>query len=380
MIRDICNVLAAMGRTSIDLHEWQRASVVMARLPRNASWSDHANCAGSMSFSGINLAHAVAKADYLIVRNYALPSLGFLLQVDQIIDFSSRSNLRLVPGAPSVLNDVTQSSLIGRVGQGLALLFAASLGYPFVGHLASDPNVISHLPSLDNVRVADFLLENAAGGRIIVESKATFSLAENKCTPVKAVLKKALLEQVDPWMSIVKPSPAKGYVMYSCLREAGSGTPSAITFVDPPEQKAEFQIEFPEEWVRRHNYAAWLRVMGLRGAADRLRGNSEQPKTIADAPTTRFRRVRLNDRDFLVLASLDRLEGFPDKRFAIGIDRSALQMVSKTIHGSAGALLEYVPQPFRAADEDVPLSIFPDGSLFGLVDAKQFEGAEDILL
>jgi hypothetical protein len=380
LIRDICNVLAAMGSTSIDLYEWHRASVELPRLPPNSLWSTHAVSAGSVAFRGISLAHAVAKADYLIVRNYALPSLGFLLQMDQIIDFGSSSNLRLLSGAPAILNDVTQSSLIGRVGQGLALMFAESRGYPFVGHLASDPAVISHLSSSDGGRVADFLIENASGERIIVESKATFSLAENKCSPIKSVLRKALVEQVDPWLSIVSPSPANGYAVYSCLREAGGATPSAISFVDPPERKGGFQIELPESWVRRHNYAAWLRFMGLRSAANRLREGGKVPEDGKEPRPERFRRLNLYEREFLVLTSHERPDSFPDKRFAIGMERSALKMVGATIQGSPEALLDYVPQPIQLEGASAPLSILSDGTLLGLVDVANLDGTEDVLL
>src|SRR5688572_16830671 len=99
-----------MGSSSIELFEWNRPNVMMKRLPNNPVWSSFATHFATLPVTGIRLAHAVVKADYLIARNYALPSLGFLLQMDQIIDFGSSTNLRLLPGASSILNDVSQTS------------------------------------------------------------------------------------------------------------------------------------------------------------------------------------------------------------------------------------------------------------------------------
>lgn len=380
LIGDICNVLAAMDATHIDLYEWQRANVTKPRLPNNPQWPAFANSVGSMTFTGIELAHAVVKADYLIVRNFALPSVGFLLQMDQIIEFGGNAGIRLRPGASSILSDVTQSSVVGRVGQGLSILFAREHDYAFVGHLASDPSLIAHLPISNEKRVADFLFEKTSSERMILESKATFSLDENKCSPVKTVLKQALEKQVDPWMGVVSPSPSKGYAVYSCLREVGNSTPSAIVFVDPPERKGVVQVEFPNNWVRRQNYAAWLRVMGLRDAANRLRVGGSGLLSDKGPSPVKFRRAQVHGRDFALLTSLDRPQDFPDTRFAVGIDLEALQMVSATIQGSSGALADFVPKPAPRFEGEPPLSILPDGTLFGLVKVAAMKGTAEVVL
>lgn len=105
MLKYVCNVMASMGPSAIDLYEWKRADVLKKRLSNKPLWSHLATSVGILPFTGIRLAHAVVKADYLIKRNFALPSLGFILQMDRIIDFGSSANIKLMPGASSILAD-----------------------------------------------------------------------------------------------------------------------------------------------------------------------------------------------------------------------------------------------------------------------------------
>jgi len=380
MIWDICNVFAAMGRSKIDLYEWQRQNVNRLRLPRNSLWATYATKVGTLPLTGFRLAHAVVKADFLISRNYLLPGLGFMLQMDQILDFGSTSNLRLHPGARANLADVTQSSTTGRVGQGLSLLFAERQGYDFVGHLASDPVVIALRSQPGLTQVADFLFEDTDGDRMILESKSTFSLSDNECSPVKTMLKTSLEEQVTPWMTVLTPTPAKGYAVYSCLRETGNPTDSAMMFVDPPGEKGDFQIELPGDWVRRRNYAAWLKVMGLRDAAARLENPSQFFKDMPRARSTRLRVARVSGREFAVLTSLDRSATFKNRRFAIGMDLAALQAVEAAIAGSNESLPAYEPLRVTELDSDVPLSILGDGSIFGLIDEADIGSSSEAIL
>lgn len=375
MIRYICNVLAAMGPSAIDLYEWDRADVLLPRLPRNASWSTYATSAGTLPLTGIRLAHAVVKADYLIARNYALPSLGFLLQMDQIIDFTSATNLKLVAGASSILADVTQSSLAGRVGQGLSILFAEARGYNFLGHLSSDPSVSAHPAATRPKRLADFLFEHANRSRMILESKASFTLVDNACSPIKRMLQKALMEQVDPWMGIITPSPSKGYAAYSCLREVGNATRSAIVFVDPPGEKGDGpHVRLPEDWTRRQNYAAWLRAMGLPEAAERL--SSRAKRTAGEPADVLMPVVAIDGRRYGVLSSFERPMYSSRMRFAIGIEVDALRAIGDAIAGSPDALLKYQPQRREEGERAEPLSILSDGTLFGLIHRKSFERFE----
>lgn len=380
MIWNICNVLASMRHNWIDLYEWQCADVQQRKLPANAEWSIFATNVGPMPLTGIRLAHAVIKADFLIARNYLLPSLGFLLQMDQILEFGSLSNLRFQTGARAGLADVTQSSTVGRLGQGLSLLFAERQGYNFVGHLASDPSVIASLPMMISKRVADFMFEGAAGDRMILESKATFSLADNLCSPVKTTLKNALEEQVIPWMSIIHPSPSKGYAVYSCMRETGNPTGSAIIFVDPPSSKGEFRIELPGDWARRRNYAAWLKVMGAWGAAERLEGLPTLEVGSQARRRTNFRIAKISGREFAIVPSLQRPALFKNMRFAIGMEVAALKAVEAAIDGSTDALLAYEASGATDIDPAIPLSILGDGTIFGVIDGGQIWSSKSFML
>lgn len=363
------NVLSAMKVTSIEVCEWRRADVIKKRLPNNPNWANFAQNNGPLELTGIRLAHAVVRADFLQLQSFLLPSLGFVLQMDQIIDFRSSSNLRLLPGASSILSDVSQSSLAGRIGQGLSILFAEKLGYSFCHHLSSDPNVRAHLAGSGPARVADFMFENGTKDRMILESKASFSLQSNDCSPVKAILKAALEQQVDPTMRMFSPSPSKGFAVYSCLRESGNLTPSSIIFVDPPEQDGEFPLNVSPDTVRRQNYAGWLKAMGLHAAATRLISAQEG----IEGKVEELLVTKIGDHSF---AFVER--GLYPKRYlcnhpVFGIEVNALKAVSKTLEGTTDALLEHQPLSIEEVKLQRHKSVMSDGTLFGFLDPRDFE-------
>ena len=170
MFNSMGRILSAFGNHNVDVYEWAQADVRKSRLSNGPKWDDLARRHPILTFTGWQLAHAVVKADFLVERDLLLPGLGLLLQVDRIIDFKAGANLRTVPGSSSSLNDFTRTSLSGRLGQGLSILFAQSKGYNFAGHLASDPAVPSHLASLHGktTKVADFLFETLSLQRMIL--------------------------------------------------------------------------------------------------------------------------------------------------------------------------------------------------------------------
>ncbi|SMC51193.1 hypothetical protein SAMN06297251_10381 [Fulvimarina manganoxydans] len=376
MLKYVCNVMASMGPSAIDLYEWKRADVLKKRLSNKPLWSHLATSVGILPFTGIRLAHAVVKADYLIKRNFALPSLGFILQMDRIIDFGSSANIKLMPGASSILADVTQSSLAGRVGQGLSILFAEARGYNFLGHLGSDPTVLAYLAATGSERVADFLFEHEDSSRMILESKASFTLEDNVCTPIKRTLKRALSEQVIPWLGAVTPTPSKGYAAYSCLRETGNSTRSAIVFVDPPGKEDDGpQVHLPKDWVRRQNYAAWLRVMGLHDASNRLKSNRDTEITGGPSDVL-MPVVAIDGRRYGILRLSEPSINLIEMSFVIGIEVGALRAISDSIAGEPKALIEYQPYRREEREQAEPLSILSDGTLFGLIRRKRVERIE----
>lgn len=379
MLGGIGTILAALGTSSIDVYEWAQADVRKMRLQNGPIWGNLTKPRPKVQFSGWQLAHAVTKADYLVERDLLLPGLGFLLQIDRIIDFSAGPNLRLAPGGAATLSDFTRTSLSGRVGQGLSLLFAQSKGYNFVCHLASDASVASHMASLSKkTKAADFLFERTGGERMILESKASFSQAKNDPTPIKSTLKAALTGQVDYWMARIDPPASKGFALYSCLRESGNAVPSALIFVDPPEQPTRQPVEIPKGQVRRSNYAAWLKAMGLTETAQALAQPRRHERRELELPI-----IQIGARQFAVSAHT-----FPHNGkhwLGTGLEVSALKAISAALDGEDGQLLAYDGSLAGGLDVATATaesgSIFPDGSYFGAFDARvDFLGYQSFLL
>ena len=351
----------SVRRTSIEVYEWTRGDVLAKRLPNNPQWADLATPRGVLPFSGWNFAHAVVKSDFLRHRSLLFPALGFLLQMDEILE-SSGGNLRVVPGAATLLNDLTHNSVVGRMGHGLSLLFADAKGFAFAGHLSSDP-MVRAIRKKDE-KAADFLFEDRSGTRMVLEAKSTFGLAVNQPSAVKGVLKKALVNQVDPWITRVVPPAGKGYVTYACIRESSNAVGSALVYVDPDSSKPE-TIALPPNWVRLQNYGAWLRVMGMRSAAEALRTGSP----VTDEST----QVYITNIGGIEFAVVPLVPDTMNARLALcaGIDISALMALRSHIGGNPEPLRRYQPLATdQIADRDIAQSVFSDGILFGLVDAK----------
>lgn len=380
--RKIGSMLAPFRRSSIELYEWQRADVLSAKnLPKGTKWESKATKTGELELTGFRMAHAVLKADFLDHSQLVFPSIGFLLQVNRIIDFGSRSNLRLHQGASNSLGDIAQSSLTARLGQGLSLLFAEAQGYHFVGHLESDPTVRKNCARKGLTRVADFMFETQGQGRMILESKASVKLPNNDPSRVKSKLKNALQKQVDPWMQVLTPSPQKGYAVYSCLREVGNSTPSALIYVDPPEERGDFQFELPPDWVRRNNYAAWLRLMELDDAARRLLPSSTGLDAKSEPKSEQLRICEVGGRVF-ALANLGRRAHTRRIYFTAGIEVGALEAICSAIRGDASQLLEYQAMPTLDVERPSSLqaSVLGDGTFFGAVRGDELRDVRDFKL
>lgn len=373
MLGSLWRLARSLGQTSIEVYEWQEGDVRRRRLPNSPDIKLLTKRCPNLAFNGWSLAHAVVKADYLDRRSLAMPGLGFLLQAEGLLELG-KAPLQLKPGASKALNDVSATSLSGRVGQGLAILYGHSLGFEFAAHLRSH---VHGLPSGSagaahkDEAMADFLFASKHG-TILVESKGSFALRENDPSAVKSVLKDALTKQVDPWMNHLKPAPSNGFVVYSCLREP-SWVPSAIFVVDPEESGGEEQgVPFTQENVLRENYAAWLRAMGLSGAAARLLGTAASQES-RQAEAVLFVIAEVDGRQF---AFRENDYGWPDNLWhqrppVVGIDLAVLRAISGAISGSnvnfADALRElHMPR----SENRGQASIFPDGSVFGPLDEK----------
>ena len=376
MLMSILNFARALGNTSIEVYEWKESDVQKVRLPNSPDFCKLTAKLPNLAFSGWSLAHAIVKADYLDHRNLTMPGLGFLLQAGNLIDFS-KSPIELKVGTSKALNDFSLSSLAGRVGQGLAMLYGHRLGLKFCAHLRS---YVESLPARSPAAIhkgnamADFLFADN-NKTVLIESKGSFTLKDNDPIVIKSVLKGALKGQVAPWMGYLQPPPSNGYVVYSCLRE-NSWAPSAISVVDPNgEDGKTANVPFNREQVMRENYGAWLRAMGLPQAAERL---IRIPRTVvADGIEEKpfdaeFLVYEHAGRNFAVLTETyqRRIHPFWDIPF-VGIDLSVLKAISTAIETPGLALselLENLPSQIEARQE--PVSIFPDGSVFGWLDAR----------
>ena len=309
----------------------------------------------SLHFNGWCLAQAVVKADFLIKRNPTFPGLAFILQACDLLSTSSASNLRVIDNIGTTLGDFAVSTFSGRIGQGVALLLATRMGYSFVGHLASHPAVNRY------ERAADFLFETPSGDRMILESKGSFSLETNDPSKVKSVLKKALHEQVRPWLKRVAPPVSKGFATYTCIREESCVENSAIIFVDPPGSKSTEPFEISRSWVRRNNYAAWLAAMGLPAPANRLRHQVSGKEQRVEFWMTNFMGRKVLFRP--IWCPIGRL-------YAIGIEEDALKAISAAIAGDERDLLSYqgitfeVEQLLTQSDNG---NMMPDGIFLGRV-------------
>jgi hypothetical protein len=216
--------------------------------------------------------------------------------------------------------------------------------------------------------IADFLFADTAGSAAIVESKASFSQKANDPTAMKTVLKRALESQVDPWMARLNPPPAKGYVVYACLREAAPGSDaSALIFVDPPASDGPRDIQSSPIQLRRQNYAAWLAAMNLRRPSLRLRGIEDAGKP---APFT-FNVVSLEGKEFAV-------GGRPGCGPVLGLDVTAMKAIGRANSGDETALAGYRFEEFEAPTQQSTsrsrYSVFPDGSLLGSLAGTTFRG------
>lgn len=371
LMRGILNFVRALGNTSIEVHEWKESDVQKARLSNSPDFYKLTTKRPDLAFSGWSLAHAIVKADYLDRRNLTMPGLGFLLQADNLIDFS-KSPIELKVGTSKALNDFSLTSLAGRVGQGLAMLYGHRLGLKFCAHLRSH---VESLPAGSPAAMhkgqamADFLFADNKK-TVLIESKGSFTLKENDPTAIKSLLKGALKAQVDPWMGYLQPPPSNGYVIYSCLRE-NSWAPSALSVVDPNgEDGMSADVPFSCEQVIRENYGAWLRAMGLPQAAERLirpRG-AALPDGIEEQPVAvEFLVYEHEGRNFAVCTERYDWPSYPYWHLPVmGIDLSVLEAISTAIETPDRTLIQLLvnlPSPADALQESI--SIFPDGSALG---------------
>lgn len=370
------SVLAALGMKSIPVVEMSLNTVNRPRLPNNPIWSNHVTTEPDLQFRGVELVHAVVKADFLNRVNPLMPGLGFILHSHHVINWQS-SSIRLRQNATSTLSDFVQTGLAGRVGQGLAILLVHSEGYAFQVHLRSfltSKGIPVTNAQKQPLAIADFVFESGAGVRCLVEAKGSFRQLKNCPKVTKAEFKNALNKQVLPWMTQIQPPATKSYVVASYIREAGAANtdPSVVAFVDPEESAGAGDVVLTSEELRRENYAAWLSAMGLGASAQRLLRNS------SDGPSSHsFIVLELGGLEIAFHSPCieswcfwphTRLTSSRDSILSFGIEVETLRAISEAIRGRGKDLAEIEPLPYDSVwrkSDDSSYSIFPDKTFFG---------------
>lgn len=273
-------VRALNGRSSLPVYELAKAKV---KKP-HARTRPLPTASGNVQFSAWRLAHAVRKADCLRWPSSPIlwtGALGFLLENSHLFDWSA-SEWCLNQGMSNFYADFSGTGLAGRIAQGMALLFLEDNGYAYVGRFEIEWKQRAATQNrqwpADKTKAPDFIAENAQKEWVLAESKGGFS-SPGKKPRIKAALKEGLA-QLDGWDKYITPQPIKSFAIGTFLRESGdtSDETSLIAFVDPEPEIPENPVEFPQDAVRRANYASWLSLMGLDEAAARLRGGEGEPQ------------------------------------------------------------------------------------------------------
>lgn len=390
MFSGLRSLIASVGTKRLPVFEMAANTVQMPRLARAPSWANVTEPKDDLSFSGIQLAHSVIKADFLDYRNPLLPGIGFVLQSHDIVDWQSQ-DFCLKPGASKILNDFVLTSLAGRIGQGLAILFCHNEKLCFTAHLRQfleSRGILTRDANGELLPIADFVFDGP-GNRAIVEAKASLSIRKNEPSRVKSIFKKALETQVNPWMPRVNPSATKSFVISTYLREKPdpAADPSALVFVDPSRDGGNGDIVLSREAVCRENYAAWLSAMGLVDEANRLRQ----------------RQIEGHEKSLFVVYNIAGLPFafpidvvFPSRllfdchpgvethvgHMSAGIHLDALYALRDAAAGDEEALLRYpAPMSTRSnSNDDYAYSIFPDGTFLGSFSPRPLDDVVEVSL
>lgn len=285
-----------------------------------------------------------------------------LLQLRPLTDWRF-GELRLRDGVATALADFSRTSLAGRIGQGVALLFAESKGYRFASHYSRAPGASG----------PDFVLEAGASTiRALMEAKGAF-VRPGERSAIKSVLNNALQQ-----LAVASATGAsKSFAVATLLRERGdrSVEPSMIAFVDP-EDESPVRSEEPPDSVRRNNYAAWLGAMGLHDASSDLRSRvtdvDRRPQPIVS--------MSLGGQRFGVSPLLAAFDAWPTTEvpssgaIVLGLEWSVLEAVVNCLHQSVP--LPEFPSFGLDTDDAFVGSMLADGSMLAFITGKEMAAAK----
>jgi hypothetical protein len=373
----------------------------------------------ALSFNFWQLFHATKKAELL---EYRAPAAVFLSALGSLIEhfdlFATCGELRLQSGKSELYGDFSSTGLAGRLAQGLAFLFMESRGYAYGERLDSLLNrilrarghrvdwglrreVLNSPLRAQPSRSPDFIFQrnNPAQEVAIAESKGSF-VNPGAQPPIKTVLSEGL-DQLNGWNRFLVPMPQKSFVVGSFLREEGDvhHEPSMLAFVDPQgDQQMRGERSYPDDAIRRANYAAWLRQMSFPQSATALalarpsQETSEYILPVIQLPsgegTRRFAfRIWASLTDFApsvpATLDLDLVKGWnhwvpfpflgdPAVFLISALETTVLDRVSQAVREPSRVALSDLPSITDVsvpADGPLAGSVFADGTFIGAVSA-----------
>ena len=384
-------VLSAFnGKGSLAIHEFDKAKVQTPYDPIRPFPNSFVN----LSFTSWRLAHAIKKADcvrWSSSQPLWLETAGLLLENAQLFDWEA-DKFCLNAGGSNLYADFSRSSLTGRIAQGMALLLLEEKGYAYVGRFETEwkkqaaKQNKSCLPS--KKKKPDFIAENVRKEWVLAESKGSF-VSPGRNPDIKRPLK-AGLKQLEGWDKYITPQPIKSFAIATFLRESQdcSEETSLIAFVDPEPEAPEDPVEFPNDVVRRANYASWLSLMGFDDAANRIRFGAGEPqrrsvpvialagcKYAVSVLSVSPKQLDLSSREFW-----DDLQDWPFgcarmlkqglRVELVGLDLEVFEALG-SVQGRRSTLMQLNPQngygaePIKSDGYTFYGSIFSDGSLLG---------------
>jgi hypothetical protein len=385
-----------------------------------------------LAFTTMEFFHAIAKAD-LLKTVTAGQVHGHALRVwFRYFDLFDWTKTPLCLDTNMGRFYKSHSALAGLVGEGVALLFMQHKDYIYWDHaelllqraaaagaLQAHPQSLPHPPAqispttpgamagaptaaVNATRHADFICEDHQGNYALAEAKGGFiDPAATFRPPIKTNLSDGVT-QLNALRARFNITPKNSYAIGAYLRETLNPEPSLVAFTDPVATPRPTD-DFPDDWIRRANYAAWLIGMGFirTGIAMRLRADAKlrlvclpvvtissfefavvirnvfgsDPLELATHPN------RPCDRqpavDLSMIAALG-LRGELAALHVYGIEVHTLAEVSNAAKNGADRSLLRLRAVEIAAQQRTEGwfdgSIFPDGTLFGFLYPQKAKG------
>jgi len=416
-----------IGGSSLPLVELDKSQVSTKRKQirlrkhsprRKASDCSFGKFKEHLGFKAIEFFHAAKKTE--LTRSFTNRELerlatAFAVEYEDAFVWDPQ-NFRKTDRDVFSIADFDSSRLAGRVGEALAYLTMVKWDYVYwdrcttLWQRAARAAKVSHSDQLKvakylkgkispvKIRNApDFVFEKATRQIALMEAKGGFVHPAHDNPPIKDDLAQAL-KQLKAWSDVISPSPSKSFGIGSYLREESDNhdDPSLIAFVDPEDEEDANPraVEFPQDLIRRCNYGAWLRGMGLVTSGTALRDQRRKTPEAVSLPV-----VRIMNRDFAITTlgwklslDYDVFFGLWHEPFSfiergrsalvMGIELNTLRSVEQAIHNPSGLdLLRLDNQDIgalRAEVDNMNWSIMPDGSCMFLLDRDQmYQGLHD---